>query len=102
MYFYTLGDTKNASDTDTITQMSALGDEDSQVMGAKILSLLSQINSLKIDRTLFNDPLYKILQDHTVIIPTENIGRTNPFEPYYTPVPPTSSAGSNSRNRSTR
>ncbi len=96
MYFYTLGG-PNDSTISSLDQQGAIGDVDSQIIGARVLSILNQINSIKIDKTIFDDPLYKILLDHTVEIPPQNVGRVNPFDPYYvapvfTPVTRTPSA----------
>jgi hypothetical protein len=50
-------------------------------VGSAELTLLGQIQSLKIDVSLFTDPSYETLQDYSVAIPTENVGRPNPFAP---------------------
>ncbi|MBU6231877.1 MAG: hypothetical protein KGI45_00865 [Patescibacteria group bacterium] len=52
-----------------------------QAVATQVLSLLSQMQSLRIDTSLFNDPAYKTLQDDTVPIPALNVGRPNPFAP---------------------
>jgi hypothetical protein len=52
-----------------------------QVVGAQVLSLLNQIQSLQIDKNFFQTPAYLSLQDHTVAIPPVIVGRPNPFAP---------------------
>ncbi len=47
----------------------------------RILSLLNQIESLKIDTTFFKNPAYQSLVDFSVEIPELNVGRPNPFAP---------------------
>ncbi len=47
----------------------------------QVISLLSQISSLQIDSSIFNDAGYKTLRDYSVQIPPVNVGRTNPFAP---------------------
>jgi len=42
-------------------------------------SLLSTVQSISIDTTLFQDPSYLSLRDHPIILGTDLIGRTNPF-----------------------
>ena len=42
-------------------------------------NLLSTVQSINIDTTLFQDPGYISLRDHPIILGTELIGRTNPF-----------------------
>jgi hypothetical protein len=82
MYFYTLGGPDDASITSLDQQGILIGGEDTQIIGARVLSLLNEINTLRIDKSIFDDPVYKILLDHTVQIPEQNVGRANPFEPY--------------------
>lgn len=86
MYFYTLGGPSDASISSLDQQGMLVGSEDTQIIGARVLSLLNEINTLRIDKSIFDDPIYKILLDHTVQIPAQNVGRANPFEPYYVPV----------------
>lgn len=52
-----------------------------ELVGAQVLSLLNQIQSLRIDSTFFQSPAYQSLVDYTVPIPAENVGRANPFAP---------------------
>ena len=49
--------------------------------GAEVLSLLNQIKSIKIDATIFDSKVYKTLQDYSVVVPPQNVGRQNPFAP---------------------
>jgi hypothetical protein len=51
-------------------------------VGSAELTLLSQIQSLKIDTTLFTNAAYATLQDYSVEIPPQNVGRPNPFAPF--------------------
>lgn len=52
-----------------------------EIAGAQVLSLLNQIEGLKIDSTLFQSQAYLSLIDYTVPIPVQNVGRSNPFAP---------------------
>jgi len=52
-----------------------------QVLGDEITSAISQINSLKLDRAVFDDPIIKRLIDHSKPILPEPVGRKNPFAP---------------------
>ena len=47
----------------------------------RVLSLLNQINSLKIDTSIFNSLVYRSLVDYSITIPEQNVGRPNPFAP---------------------
>lgn len=55
--------------------------EDGQIVGARVFRLLNEIDSLSIDSSFFSDRSYKTLVDHSVVIPTLSVGRSNPFSP---------------------
>lgn len=74
-YFYFMGGSP-AIDVGLLERQS-----DGVNVGSKELSLLNEINSLKIDSTLFTDPAYRTLRDYSVAIPPQNVGRPNPFAP---------------------
>lgn len=76
-YFYYSGSKGTDSASMTASTISA----DTQAVGARILSLLNQIQNLKIDTTVFDDQKFKSLIDYTVAIPQQNVGRPNPFAP---------------------
>ena len=77
VYFYMSGGSSSALDNSgTLSAGSAYGS-----VGSSELSLLNQVRSLKIDTALFKDPVFLSLQDYSVAIPTENVGRPNPFAP---------------------
>ena len=75
VYFYISGNKTPESLT-----LQAL-DNANQVAGVKVLNLLNEINSLKIDGAVFNDSSYRTLRDYTVEIPELPVGRSNPFSP---------------------
>lgn len=81
-YFYFAGTPK---DDGSFVTTDANASSEAAIAGAQILSLLNQINSLKIDPALFKSPVYSSLVDHTVPIYPQNIGKKNPF--FYTPAP---------------
>ena len=85
IYFYTLGD----PNTSSISSLDSQSNEDmtnTQAEGANVLMLLNQVNSLKIDATIFNGAVYQSLVDYTVEVPEQPVGRPNPFTPFYTPM----------------
>jgi hypothetical protein len=43
--------------------------------------LLSSINSIDIDTSIFNNPAYKTLRDYPVSLGSDTVGRVNPFAP---------------------
>lgn len=75
-YFYYEG-----SGTAGSSLLSAPVGSDAGAIGTQVLSLLNQIQSLRIDSTLFTDPGYQTLRDYSVAVPPENVGRANPFAP---------------------
>lgn len=77
VYFYISG--SKLSDDSALLQGSSPDISDN--VGAEVLALLNQIQSLKIDPTIFSEPVYKTLIDYSVPIPPQPVGRTNPFAP---------------------
>lgn len=49
--------------------------------GSEFSTLLSSVNSINIDTSIFTNPAYKTLRDYPVSLGTDTIGRTNPFAP---------------------
>jgi hypothetical protein len=77
VYFYFKGGEKPV-DSDTLVQ--AVDPEFSQ-RSEKLLSLLAQVQSIKIDVQFFKSPLYQSFVDHSVEIPEQEVGRDDPFAP---------------------
>jgi hypothetical protein len=75
-YFYFYGSSAPAASG--LVQSSP---SDSDAVGAQVLTLLNQIQSLKIDTSIFSDPGFLTLRDYSVAIPPESVGRSNPFAP---------------------
>jgi len=50
-------------------------------LSQEILTTLSSLNTIRLDNTIFSDPVFTSLTDYGVTIPPENIGRRNPFAP---------------------
>lgn len=74
-YFYKSG--ASSSGAGLLSQ----GSGSTGAIGSQVLGLLNQIQSLRIDASLFADPGYQTLRDYSVAIPPENVGRANPFAP---------------------
>jgi hypothetical protein len=49
--------------------------------GADLLPFLLQLNSLKLDDSIFSDPVFVSLEDYTIEIAPQPQGRSNPFAP---------------------
>lgn len=57
-------------------------DPNTQMAAMQVSSLLAQVDMIHIDSTLFSDPGFQSLNDHTVAIPPQEVGRQNPFAPW--------------------
>lgn len=51
------------------------------VLGAEIVKAINQISTLKLDRSIFSDPIFKTLIDRSELLNPEPVGRVNPFAP---------------------
>jgi hypothetical protein len=46
----------------------------------ELLVTLGNLRTIRLDETIFGDPVFESLSDFGVVIPPEAIGRRNPFE----------------------
>jgi hypothetical protein len=51
------------------------------VLGADIIKAINQINALKLDRSVFDDPIFRTLVDRSEEILPQAKSRPNPFAP---------------------
>ena len=77
VYFYGIGGDQSGSGL-----LESQARPEADIISGRILSLLNQIQELKIDNKLFSSAAYQSLQDYSVIIPEQNVGRPNPFAPF--------------------
>lgn len=56
-------------------------ENDAGAAGADFVALLYQLKSLHLDLTLFDDPVFKSMENFGTEIPPEPIGKPNPFIP---------------------
>jgi hypothetical protein len=73
-YFYSSNGSSATSSSFTVSSATT-------TVGANVLNLLNQIHSLRIDTSLFQSNTYQSLNDFSVIVPPENIGKADPFLP---------------------
>ena len=79
-YAYFSGSEPNDSAINSLDTISNVDvNSEASVKGAKILTLLSQIRSLKIDTSIFKDRSFQSLVDYTVEVPPQNVGKNNLF-----------------------
>ena len=74
IYFYTYGAALPSGESLLATQPTTLSS-----VGSDELALLNQVNSLKIDLSLFTDPAFTTLTDRSKDILRLDVGRENPF-----------------------
>lgn len=55
--------------------------ETSDSVGKEVLALLDDLRKIKLDDSIFKDPMFQELEDYSVTIPAELKGRKNPFNP---------------------
>ena len=59
-----------------------LTSSDSNVtLSQNLLVTLQNLHTIKLDSSIFDDPSFQSLTDFGVSIPTQNVGRRNPFLP---------------------
>jgi quinol-cytochrome oxidoreductase complex cytochrome b subunit len=56
-------------------------DEGSSPVSNELLQRLSSLHTIKLDNTIFTNPVYISLISFRVVIPPQPIGRSNPFAP---------------------
>ena len=76
VYFYFFGAPSKESET-----LSAQVNPQVQISATRVITLLKQIESLRIDSRIFSSAEYQTLRDYTVGIPAVDVGRLNPFAP---------------------
>lgn len=74
-YFFVGGDTS----TEVLT-VTTLSGEDTALAG-DLLLVLADLRTLKLDESLFSDPVFQSLKNFRVELTPEPIGRDNPFAP---------------------
>jgi hypothetical protein len=55
--------------------------DQNSVVSQNLLATLQSLHTIKLDDSIFSNPVFVSLQDFGVTIPPENVGRRNPFLP---------------------
>lgn len=63
--------------SDELLKVSAVSSDDA--LGTEIIKAINQISTLKLDRSIFDDPIFSTLVDRSEPISPEKSGRDNPF-----------------------
>jgi len=61
--------------------LTAVSEDPTSAVSRDLLKTLSSLSVIKLDESLFADPVFTSLSDFGVIIPAQPIGRRNPFAP---------------------
>jgi hypothetical protein len=96
-YLYRSGSMAPKSDT-----LDIQTDPEVQASATRVLNLLNQIRTLRIDGTIFKTAEYQTLQDYSVAIPPVEVGRVNPFAPIQGTVQPATATSSRSSSGTRR
>lgn len=80
-YFYTASNAVPVSPESSLSISSGLAGAGGATVGADVLNLLSQIKGLNIDTSFFQSSTYESLNDFSVTIPAEPVGKADPFIP---------------------
>ena len=80
-FFFTGGEESDSLLVANVQQTPA------EIVGDEIISALNQIESLSLDRAIFDNPVYQSLKDRSQEIPPEPIGKANPFDPISSSAP---------------
>lgn len=77
-YFWKQGDSPSLLSL-IVPNLAAKPGEEAKELGAKVTVALATLNAIKLDNSIFNDPVYNSLRDFPVTIATTTIGRDYPF-----------------------
>jgi hypothetical protein len=61
---------------------AVLSTDDTSPLSQDVLTTLSSLNTIKLDPSIFSNPVFVALTDYSVAIPPESSGRNNPFAPF--------------------
>ncbi len=78
--WYFFGRQDSTSDLTLFVEASG-GDPIEAIIGRELLISLEKMKTINLDTTFFSDPAFTNLEDFTVEIPKQPIGRRNPFAP---------------------
>jgi hypothetical protein len=63
------------------TDLAPLTDDGTAQVSQELLATLGKLHSITLDDSIFKDPAFATLTDFGVTIPSQPVGRRNPFEP---------------------
>ena len=75
--YFAYGQLNSSNTSLTVTSASS----SASVQDAELLATLQRLKSITLDANIFSDPTFQSLFNFGVKIPTQPLGRTNPFAP---------------------
>jgi len=76
-YFYKNGGSSPSSSA----LVPSPSDASQSAIGADVFSILNSVSSIRIDASFFNSSVYQSLVDYSIAVPSQSVGRPNPFAP---------------------
>lgn len=76
-YSYFFGGAEESVGALSVTEPTGVGG----AVGADLLVILSDLRTMKLDESVFSDPVFRSLKNFRVELSSESIGRDNPFAP---------------------
>lgn len=61
--------------------LTSTTDNGSAAVTQELVVALGNLKTIKLDESIFKDPVFVSLSDFGVVIPAQPVGRRNPFEP---------------------
>jgi len=61
---------------------AVVGQDETNSVSRELVITLSNLNTIRLDDSIFKDPVFLSLSDFGVQIPLQNVGRRNPFAPF--------------------
>ena len=63
-------------------EAAVVAQEETDNVSRELIITLSNLNTIRLDNSIFKDPVFLSLSDFGVQIPLQNVGRRNPFAPF--------------------
>ncbi|MEY2641060.1 MAG: hypothetical protein RL150_453 [Candidatus Parcubacteria bacterium] len=73
--------------TDDVALVTTPEETEAALVGNEIITALNQVNTLRLSKDIFSNPVYLSLIDRSQVIPEEKVGKVNPFDPIGSSVP---------------
>ncbi len=68
--------------SDSPEEGAVVAQEENNNVSRELVITLSNLNTIRLDASIFDDPVFLSLSDFGVQIPLQNVGRRNPFAPF--------------------